>query len=660
PSPVGAVTIPSTLGGKPVTSIGMFAFSGCRGLTSVTIPDSVTSIGEHAFSGCSGLTSVTIPNGVTSIGYIAFSGCSGLTSVTIPNSVTNIGGNAFYGCSGLMEAYIPERFRQSLSPYVFYDCPNVVKFFYNEFTRLLKERLTAADGEETSMELFVTNACRVSFEWKCSCEPMRKNRMRDYLSFSVDGIQLDAICGEVDWTNCTFFVEGNGEHALRWTYQKDEGDAAGEDCGWIRLASVLPHVTLSFLSDAAADGEPPEPMTFYADAGTVYLPWCGTLSWPCHTFLGWSDGETVHAAGSAYPCNAWVTELTAAWSRNELSAPVISAPEDFCDSAVVTISADAGAAIRYTLDGSKPTSESSLYEEPFTVDATTTIRAIAVRYDYFDSPESVFAMTKDTTTLGEAVNAPSLSFTTDVVTGWRYVKNESPDGRALRSGVITHCQTSRLETVVSGPGTVSFACKVAGEVVKGEVYDGLAFLIDGIQQGDLMGNDDWAAKTFEISGEGSHTLTWLYVKDESDEEVMEEDCAWLDVVRWTPEGFGEIVDAGGGKSVTVPGTWLNENTTRTATDTAANGRKVWECYVLGLDPEDNSATNDFKITSFPLKADGTPDIEHIVFDPPQARWNVPATYKVKGAANLDDVDWPEVTEGNKANFRFFKVELVLP
>ena len=63
------------------TSIGEFAFSFCRRLTSVTIPDSVTSIGSQAFYNCSGLTSVTIGNNVTSIGYQAFEYCNKLTDL---------------------------------------------------------------------------------------------------------------------------------------------------------------------------------------------------------------------------------------------------------------------------------------------------------------------------------------------------------------------------------------------------------------------------------------------------------------------------------------------------------------------------------------------------------------------------------------------------
>ena len=95
-----SVSIPSS-----ITSIGQFAFDGCSALASVTIPNSVITIGARTFYNC-GLTSVTIPNSVTSIGKMAFAYCTDLTSITIPNSVVDIEDNAFNGCISLTSAII--------------------------------------------------------------------------------------------------------------------------------------------------------------------------------------------------------------------------------------------------------------------------------------------------------------------------------------------------------------------------------------------------------------------------------------------------------------------------------------------------------------------------------------------------------------------------
>jgi hypothetical protein len=101
----GEVTIPSTIAGLAVTSIGDEAFFSCTSLTNVTIPGGVTSIGDGAFYDCTSLTNVTIPDSVTSIGDDAFYDCTSLTNVTIPGGVTNIGDQAFEGCTKLSSVY---------------------------------------------------------------------------------------------------------------------------------------------------------------------------------------------------------------------------------------------------------------------------------------------------------------------------------------------------------------------------------------------------------------------------------------------------------------------------------------------------------------------------------------------------------------------------
>jgi len=102
---VTSVTIPNS-----VTTIGAFAFGSCSRLASINLPNTLTIIGELAFVHCSSRVSVSFPNTLTIIGYSAFYGCSNLASITIPNSVTFIGRDAFANCAALTSLAMPDKF----------------------------------------------------------------------------------------------------------------------------------------------------------------------------------------------------------------------------------------------------------------------------------------------------------------------------------------------------------------------------------------------------------------------------------------------------------------------------------------------------------------------------------------------------------------------
>jgi hypothetical protein len=104
----GAITIPPTIDGKPVTAIGDSAFYACRRIQSVSIPPSVTTIGPRAFAVCTDLTNLTIPEGVSVIEEETFYQCYSLTNFNLPATVTTIRPFAFSGCLSLKTIRIPE------------------------------------------------------------------------------------------------------------------------------------------------------------------------------------------------------------------------------------------------------------------------------------------------------------------------------------------------------------------------------------------------------------------------------------------------------------------------------------------------------------------------------------------------------------------------
>ena len=122
----GAVEIPATLGGYPVTGIGMHAFAEYTSLKSVSMPESMTWIGNGAFAGCTGLEQVEFSPNLTTIGPNSFYSCNGLTSVVVPDKVTSIESLAFFGCLKLESITVPAGITTLASSFV-YGCTNLKK-----------------------------------------------------------------------------------------------------------------------------------------------------------------------------------------------------------------------------------------------------------------------------------------------------------------------------------------------------------------------------------------------------------------------------------------------------------------------------------------------------------------------------------------------------
>lgn len=83
-----------------VEVIGALAFSGCKELRKVKLPDTLVEICHGAFAD-TGLCKISLPQKLKYIGGLAFSGTD-IESVYIPNKVLGIGGGAFCGCDNLV------------------------------------------------------------------------------------------------------------------------------------------------------------------------------------------------------------------------------------------------------------------------------------------------------------------------------------------------------------------------------------------------------------------------------------------------------------------------------------------------------------------------------------------------------------------------------
>ena len=357
----------------------------------------------------------------------------------------------------------------------------------------------------------------------------------------------------------------------------------------------------------------------------------------------------------------------AEYARGKCGDVTIDAVDSFTGSKtkVVLSCATEGATIRYTLTGNKPNSRSKKYTGPFFVTDSCTIKAYASTDEFFDSDVAAHQITK-IWTIGDTMGKPDHAFTTGETgnVGWVRVEDATaPKGEAMKSGAITHGQSSVLSTKVMGPGTLSFSWRTSCEQDDEYEWDHAELSVDGEVRLRLNGITEWTTASVRIEGEGEHVVEWRYVKDDAESDG--EDAAWVAGYGWASDYTATQTTA-----AHVPYAWLLQLNPDIvdefdAYEAAAkvigeNGYRLWESYMIGANPNDRNDV--LRITAFSMKTDGTLDLDSFEVSPAKSQWKVQnATLALKGKVTLDDgEDWQPVTEENKARFRFFKAEVVLP
>ena len=572
-----------------------------RGIDKNTIvPEGVESLGNGAFSYYASITSVTIPSSVTNIGTYAFSYTTNLIAIVFTgNSPLTVDSSAFTKVNSSCTVKVP--FGSSGwgvdIPGVWhglkidYTIP-VMKFNSNggileEAERITDNGLvgelpvpsregysfsgwfTAVDGGEIILPgMTIDESIRVYAHWAANRYVVELNPNGGALEPSNSTVEVvfDSKYGELP---CPVRV---GYSFAGWARSLIDGTVIDKDT-LATTNQILYALWKANQYQIIYDANDGSGETYIRDA--VYDEDTEIVANPFtrigHVVLGWAtsaDGAMVYEprqiVRNLTDESTGGVALYAVWGLFDVATPVIGSDNGTSfvgDTCLVTIScATDGTDIYFSTKGTPPRiRESNRYTGAFTITNTTQIIAIAVRENVI-SEVAVATISRRILTLPEAAGVTELAFETGGDAEWLpMVDATSANGFSIKSGEIGcapygSSNITWLATEVAGAGTFSFRWKVDCEhdYTGMCLWDHLAVFTNGVEATRIDGSQDWADVSFLFADGDTHSVRWVFVKDdEDDDSVTFEDCGWVSGVSWVPAvvtadreyGIGEMPEA---------------------------------------------------------------------------------------------------------------------
>ena len=610
------VNIPAEIEGCPVTAIGYEAFYGCDLLESVVLPDSVVEIGYEAFCGCTSLTNVVLGSGVKYISSGAFAECTSLAKIDLPDALKEISYSLFYGCTSLRDVKLGNNVER-IGAYAFAGT-GVTELALPDSVAYIGSCAFVGSLLE---EINVPSALEYLGGYVFAVTPWLEAQgdfvvYGDFLIY-YQGEDAEVTIPETVRVICEGAFESTPVESVHIpdsvTDIEPYAFSYAEDLSTVTGGANVRYVGFeSFLDTALWEDAP---MNAPVRVGSMIVGYKGELT----EALIIPDGVTVIGDNAFCGCTN-ITSVTLPVSVKAINDWAFADCENLEDVVFAGARDDIEMDVFYAFDGT-----------PW------------LKNKAFDPPEN-----------DDLANAATLTGKSGSVTATNIgaTFEDVDDGIGLGDATIWWKWTAPED------GTVTFDTFGSGfdtVLAVGEINDG--FLVDGYAYNDDSDESDGYESLVEFVAKAGVTY-YIVVSGYSD--------FMGDIVLNWEMDIGDItVDVGGGKSVVVPTEWIDRygsivtvaggDKAAALMRTAANGRKVWECFMLGVDP--TKADDDFKITRFWMEG-GKPMFEFSHSTDGAGNSFVPRL-KVKGKAELSD-GWSDVPEGGNSAFRFFTVEVELP